>query len=273
MTDQDRGAYTPPTDAPLSFDARQPVRGSRPVPITLIISAFVLILLVVAIVVFYRSGVRQAGQAPQAVGTPVGAIKSPAPADAQPVDPAAGLQIYKSEGGDAATAPAPTFTAPPEQPQARPEPAPPAAAPTAAVASAQPLPPPKAAASVGLKPAQAAPPPAAKPAPAPLPKALPPAPAVRTPPPAPKPAPAATAGGSFGVQIGAFSSQAQADDGFRAAAAISPSAVTGKGKRVEPVQKGAATLYRTTVTGFGSRADAQAFCNQLKAAGKSCFVK
>jgi hypothetical protein len=62
MTDQDRGAYTPPTDAPLSFDARQPVRGSRPAPFTLIASGFILILLVAAIVLFYRTGVRQAGQ-------------------------------------------------------------------------------------------------------------------------------------------------------------------------------------------------------------------
>jgi cytoskeletal protein RodZ len=285
MSDQDRGAYTPPTDAPLSFDARQPVRGSRPVPITLIISAFVLVLLVVAIVVFYRSGVREAGQAPQAVGTPVGAIKTPPPADAQPADPAAGLQIYRSENGAEAPAAAPSFAAPPEQPQARPV-APPTPAPTApvqaapvAAAAPQLLPPAKPAAAAGLKPAQpTAPPPPPKPAPtakiAP-PKATPaPAPAPKAaaaPAPAPKAAPSPA--GAAGVQIGAFSSPAQADEGFRAAAAIAPAAMTGKGKRVEPVQKGSATLYRTTVTGFASRADAQAFCDKLKAAGKSCFVK
>ena len=44
MSDPHRGAYTPPTDAPLSFDARQPVRGARPLPMTLIISAVVLTL-------------------------------------------------------------------------------------------------------------------------------------------------------------------------------------------------------------------------------------
>ena len=37
MSDHDRGAYTPPTDAPLSFDARQPVRGARPAPMMLMI--------------------------------------------------------------------------------------------------------------------------------------------------------------------------------------------------------------------------------------------
>ena len=40
MSEFDRGAYTPQTDSPLSFDARVPRRGGgRPVPMTLIISA------------------------------------------------------------------------------------------------------------------------------------------------------------------------------------------------------------------------------------------
>ncbi|HEY9219796.1 MAG TPA: SPOR domain-containing protein, partial [Phenylobacterium sp.] len=72
MSDADRGAYTPSTDAPLSFDARQPVRGARPIPFTLIVSALVLIALIAAVFVFYQSGVRQDGAAPQTVGAPVG---------------------------------------------------------------------------------------------------------------------------------------------------------------------------------------------------------
>jgi hypothetical protein len=40
-----------------------------------------------------------------------------------------------------------------------------------------------------------------------------------------------------------------------------------------PVQKDGATLYRTSVTGFASRAEAQTFCERLKGAGKACFVK
>ena len=47
----------------------------------------------------------------------------------------------------------------------------------------------------------------------------------------------------------------------------------GKGKSVERVDKDGKTLFRTQVTGFGSRADATAFCEKLKAAGKACFVK
>ena len=37
MSEHDRGAYTPPTDEPLSFDARRP-QGRRPMPMTLVAS-------------------------------------------------------------------------------------------------------------------------------------------------------------------------------------------------------------------------------------------
>ena len=75
------------------------------------------------------------------------------------------------------------------------------------------------------------------------------------------------------MQIGAFSSQALADSEWNKAVAVAPGAAAGKGKKVEAVQKGTSTLYRTQVTGFASRTDAAAFCDKLKAAGKSCFVK
>ena len=81
------------------------------------------------------------------------------------------------------------------------------------------------------------------------------------------------AGGVAAVQIGAFSSQALADSEWTKAVAVAPGAAAGKGKKVETVEKNGATLYRTQVTGFSSRADAAAFCDKLKAAGKSCFVK
>lgn len=267
MSDPDRGAYTPPTDAPLSFDARQPVRGSRPAPMMLIVSAVVLLLLVVAIVLFYRSGVREAGAPPQTVGAPVGDMKGAPPAEAQPVDPAAGLQIYQSQDGEAPPA-APNFTPPPEEPQLRPAPAvvapPPKAAPTTPIQAAPAQLPPAAPAPA---PKAATPPPAKATTPAPK-AAAPVAPPAKatTPAPAPK---AAT--GAAAVQIGAVSSQALADKAYADAVAIAGGG--GKSKRVEAIQKDGSTLYRTQVTGFGSRADAQAFCDRLKAAGKSCFVK
>ena len=262
MTDADRGAYTPSTDAPLSFDARQPVRGARPVPFTLIISGLVLIALVAAIYVFYQGGVRQAGEAPQTVGAPVGDLRGAAPAEQAAVDPAAGLQIYRTDAGEA-PAGEPRFAPPPEQPAPRPvavEP-PPAAAPTTPVTS-QPV----------------ALPPAPKPA-APAPVALAPKPASQTapaapkvavaPPPAPKTAPApAAGGGSAVVQIGAFASRELAQAELAKVAGVSGNP---GGRSIEPAP--GKPLFRAAVTGFSSRADAQSFCGALKASGKQCFVR
>jgi hypothetical protein len=294
MSEHERGAYTPPTEASLTFDARQPVRGASPIPFTLIISVLVLLGLAAAIFVFYRSGVRQAGQPPQAVGAPVEGMKAPPPSEAQPQDPAAGLQIYKTEGDQPYSPGQKTvhFAPPPETPEARPQPGAPAvvvtpmapAAPAAPAPTlrpsipAQPLAPPTPAPAP--KAATPPPPPPAAKAETPAPKAAPPAPAkpaaVKPAPPKPapaKPAPVAKAAGVAAVQIGAFSSQALADKGWNDAAAIAPGHAAGKGKSVEKVEKDGHTLFRTQVTGFASRADATAFCAKLKAAGKACFVK
>jgi len=258
MSNPDRGAYTPPTDAPLSFDARQPVRGARPLPTALIISAVVLIVLVAAIVVVYRSGVRQSGQAPQAVGEPVGEMKAPAPAAEQPRDPAAGLVIYQSEAGDPPPE-SPNFVPAPEAPQPRNVPVVTQAAPPAPVAA---LPAAPVVAEPVLKPTVVAP----------KPKPVTPVAPVEAKAPTVTPAPAAS-GGAAVVQIGAFSSNALADKGWNDAVAIAPGAAAGKGKKVEAVQVGSSTLYRTQVTGFASKALASQFCDKLKAAGKQCFVK
>jgi len=280
MSDHDRGAYTPPTEGPLAFEARQPVRGARPFPLTLVVSVLVLLGLAAAIFVFYRSGVRQAAGPPQAVGTPVGGLKAPAPADAQPQDAAAGLEIYRSESGQPPQmVPAqPQFTPPPEQPQARPQPGPPVVITPAPAPTAQALPPAKAS-EPALRPAQNAPPPAAAPKAATPPAKAAPAekPAEKPKPPvekpvAQKPAEKAVAGGAA-VQIGAVSSPALADKTWNDAVAVSPGLAAGKGKGVEKVDKDGKTLYRTSVTGFASKADAAAFCAKLKAAGKACFVK
>lgn len=289
MSDHERGAYTPPTDAPLSFDARQPVRGSRPMPFALIISILVLVGLAAAIFFFYRYGARQAGQPPQAVGAPVVGMKAPPPPEAQPQDPAAGLQIYKTEGAKPSDAITPQFTPPPEQPQTRAQ----APAPKVVVTTAAPLAPATPSAPApALRPSIPAQPPAPStpaqpatpkpaPTPAPTPKVEKPVAAAAAPPSpkpaavkaAPAPAPAATTGGAAAVQIGAFSSQALADKGWNDAAAIAPGPAAGKGKSVEKVDVNGKTLFRTQVTGFASRADAAAFCDKLKAAGKACFVK
>ncbi len=270
MSDPHRGAYTPPTDAPLSFDARQPVRGARPLPMTLIISAVVLVTLVVAVVMIYRGGVRGPNEPPQAVGTEVAQMKTPPAAGSQPQDPAAGLQIYHNEEPQ----PSATFAAPPETPQARPTaPLPTAPVQTAALPPAKPAP-------TASQPAT----PAARPAPTieslataanqkPVvaqPKAVQLAAAT----PAPAAAkPVATASGPASVQIGALSSPALADKAWIEATRLAPGLAAGKGKKVEAVDKNGTTLYRTSVTGFASREAAKAFCEAISASGKSCFVK
>lgn len=268
MTDHDRrGAYTPPTDEPLHFDARRPRSSGGTPPTTLLVSAVILLVLVGGAFAYYRSGIRHDGQAPAVVGTPVGG-KAAAPQDEQPQDPAAGLQVYNSETPQAA-APAPTLAPAPEEPLPRIAPR----QATAPVAEAT-LPPAPAAAATET----------AKPAPKPLPvkpapkveevaSAAPPAKAPASSAAPAKPAKTASATGAALVQIGAFSSNAQADKGWNDAARVSPGKMLGKGKKVETVDKDGHTLYRTFVTGFASRDDASAFCDDLKAAGKSCIVR
>ncbi|MGZ3273077.1 MAG: SPOR domain-containing protein [Caulobacteraceae bacterium] len=303
MSDHDRGAYTPHHDAPLSFDARKS-RGRRAFPTTLLISLVILVGLGVAIFMFYRSGVRGAGEAPVPVGTPVGEIKSPPPTQAQQQEPGQGLQIYKSESGAPAAPGATTFAPPPEQPQARPA-APVAAQPIAPV-TAQPAPV-AAAPAPPPAPVAAAPAPAPKPAPAqvvtaapvkpvpvqPAPKAA--APVVKTPqkdevgalldkadasktasPKAAAPAkaePVIAHGGAAIVQFGAFSSAELASSEWTKLHAAYPSEMSGKGKLVESVQRDGKTLFRGAVSGFTAKTDAVAFCAKLKADGRACIVK
>lgn len=259
MSDPDRGAYTPPTDSPLTFDARRPVRSGGPNSSTLMISAIILVVLVAGAGFWlYKDGQRGANDEPQPVGAVVAEVKAPPPVQAQPEDESAGLQIYKQD--DLAEA-EPTFAPAPEAVQPRPAP------------QARPTVPVQTAALKPTLPAGAAParPVVATPQPTQV--------AVVTPKPAaPKPAampavPPKSAGGSAMVQIGAFSSEALADRGWTDAASVAPGLAAGKGKQVEAIDKDGKTLFRTSVTGFSTRAEAQTFCERLKGAGKSCFVK
>jgi cell division protein FtsN len=254
MTQQDRGAYTPQTDAPLAFDARAPRGGHRPLPMALIASGVVLLVMIAAVVMYYRSGVRPAGAAPQTVGEPVVAVRTPPPANAQPADPAVDLDVYASQNVPA-TPTAPAFAPAPEQPAPRPAPQPGLKVQTVDPSAIHPVP-----AQPAPRVAAAAP---AAPAPAPAVKA----------PAAPVATATAAAAGAM-VQIGAYSSAALADKGYSDVAAAFPGPMGGKSKRVEPVARaGQATLYRGLIGGFASRADAQAFCDTLKASGRTCLVR
>jgi hypothetical protein len=245
---RDRGAYTPPTDDDLpfsrdrGFDARRTPAPKAP-PLTLIVSGVVLLILIIAVVLFYRSGLRASTDVPPAVGSPVANLKVEAPVDAQPVDAEAGIDVYRNDAGT--TAAAPTFTPPPEEVQPRPAP--------------RPLPP----VATTLPPApRTATPPAPRPAaPVVAPAAATPAPAV------------STATGSSAVQIGAFSSTAVADREFAAIAARYPQFSRGSAKRVQEVTAAnGTTVYRTTFTGL-SRERAQAFCAAIHAGGGDCLVR
>jgi outer membrane biosynthesis protein TonB len=270
VTDIDRGAYAPQIDSPLTFDARSPRGASKPVPFTLIFSGVVLLALIAAVVLFYRGGVREAGQAPQTVGEPVVAMREAAPAEAEPADPAESLDVYV-ERGEVASADAietpPAFAPPPEQPQPRPAPKPaPAPVQVAQAPVIKPTPPaplrpaqPTTAASPPTQTAQAA---TAAPRPTPVPTSAPATPTTT----------AAAAGGGWGVQIGAFASTAIADAQFAQVTGANPSLASGKAKVVQAVPVNGATLYRTIVAGF-SREQAAAFCSQLKAQGRDCIVK
>ena len=272
MSDHDRGAYTPQTDAPLAFDARAPRGGRKPLPMALIGSGVVLLVLVAGVGMYYRSGVRPSGGAPVTVGQPVEAIKAAPSANqiAQEADPAAKLDVYGANGAPVA----PAFAPPPEAPKPRPAPSLTVQTVDTAPVHVVPGAPAKPATVAVAPPAPAATPTAPKPAvvaAAPAPK-----PAVVATAPAPKPAVPGTAPAASGgtlVQIGAYSSAALADKGWSDLAKAFPSPMSGKSKRVEPLERDGKTLYRTSVSGWGSKAQAEAFCAQMKAAGRACLVK
>jgi len=236
---RDRGAYTPPTDDDLPFDrqgydARRPVRGggSKAPPLTLMISAAVLVAMIVAVLLLKPWETRSAEDAPPVVGTRVTEMKGPAPVDAQPVDPAEGIEVYAE--AEVPTSP-PTFAPPPEEVQPRPAPAP----------------------------VESAPLPAARPAPA--------APAPASAEKAEAAAPAA--GGTAGVQIGAFSTPTLAQSEYNRVVGRYSQFTEGATRRIQEVTaSNGSTVYRTTVSGL-SREQATGLCNAIKASGGDCIVR
>lgn len=275
MSQNDRGAYTPQTDAPLAFDARAPRGGRRPLPMALIGSAAVLLVLVIAVVMYYQSGVRKPGSGAANVGDPVGVVKTAPAANAQGAgqDPFSNLDVYASQNVPSGAAPAATLAPPPETPQPRPAPAPGLKVQTVEASQVHAVP--GSVATPATAPANDAARAAAAPAAPPVKVAVAPPPPAPTAPPAVKPptnAPVAPGGAM--VQIGAFSSTALADKDYGDIAAKFPGPMAGKSKRVEIVaREGAPSLYRGLIAGFANREAATAFCNALKAAGRNCLVK
>jgi len=301
MTEQDRGAYTPQTDAPLAFDARYSRGyGDRPIPWTLVISGVVLVTLVAALAFFYRDGFRHAGQTPAVVGAPVADTKAPPSDQASAADPAAGLQVYKAEatpaheGGPPVSA---TLAPAPEAPTARPVTAAPiddaklrpAQADVSAQTAAAPPPPAvvaKTAAPVAAPKAEAPKTITVKTVPAKADKAVVASATTADVKPAkvaalkaaktaaqPKALDAAIPAGAPVAQIGAFSSQALAMKGWSDVATLMPGQMAGKTRKVEVATVNGKTFYRGFVGGFASKSAAESFCASLQAAGKGCMVK
>lgn len=85
------------------------------------------------------------------------------------------------------------------------------------------------------------------------------------------PSPAAAPGG-VGVQVGAYSSKAQAEAGWTRLVAQSNGALSGVSHRVLMGTADIGTIYRLQAVA-GDRASATALCTRLKAAGIACQVK
>ncbi|CAN5344989.1 cell division protein FtsN [soil metagenome] len=260
MSDGERGPYTPQgqREAPLQFDARGP-RDAKPMPMALIASAAVLVVLVGAVAMAYLGGGSKTDAAGKPVGDRVLVMKTPPAPGANPApDPNAKLEVFSDH-----PAAAPTFAAAPEAPAPRP--------PARLTLQAQALPPVRIASAESTTTITATT--TTRPAPAQV------APAAATNlstarPMTPKPnttAAAPATAGSVGVQIGAFSSRALAEKGYADVGKLV--STSGRGKRIEAVERGDSTLYRTTVTGFADRDAAKAFCAGLSAKGHACIVK
>jgi outer membrane biosynthesis protein TonB len=158
--------------------------------------------------------------------------------------------------------PLPSAPSPTPAPAAAPQPEPPSPRPTLDVPS--PVAPPAVApppVEAPREPQSAAPPPPAKPAASPAPS------------PAPVPMEPRPTAGSYVVQLGAFPSEALAEQTWTAASARLASVVDGRPHRIDRVEVDGRQVFRLLTTGFASSAEAQIFCRRLKSAGQDCFVR
>ena len=240
--DPERGPYTPRNDDDLpfdrsGFDARGHGGGRPPLPLTLMISAGVLLILIIAVVLFYRAGGRDPGATPPVIEGAEG-VATTAPETAE--GEAGGAQIEVFDPLDEQIEGAP----PPQAPGQRPPPL------TNETQPVAPTTPPRAETPTAIEP-RPTPPPA-------RPQAQP---------------PAAAAGGGSAVQIVAFSTGQAAERAYADVAAAFPQFAAGRTRGIQRVTTSdGRTVYRTTVQGF-SAPEARAFCGALRAAARDCLVQ
>ena len=81
------------------------------------------------------------------------------------------------------------------------------------------------------------------------------------------------AGGSAGVQIGAFSTPSLAEREYNTIVGRYPQLTEGGSRRVQEVTaSNGSTVYRTTVTGL-SQEQARALCGAIRASGGDCILR
>jgi cell division protein FtsN len=307
MPNYERGAYEP-SDEVRVFDGaedEEDEEGSR-LPLLIVMALLVLAAFGGVVWLAYERGVASGRTEPRLLTAEQGPAKVAPSSPGGTESPYKGLKVYDQPASnnedadnedtvvkppqDETAKPAPSVTAMKpvtEAPAARPAVTvqAPAAKPTAMALTQPPVLP-------AAKPVEK---PVAKPAPAPSVAATPkPAPATTVtalPPPAkPKPvetaaaapaetapaapAPAATAsGGGYVLQIGAYKSQAEADDSWKTYQAKHSALLSGFSPNVKQVDLGdKGVWYRLRVGGFSDKDAASALCDKLKADGGNCFL-
>jgi len=180
--------------------------------------------------------------------------------DGAPSNPVASSEVRPATP-PAAAAPAPAPAKPQPQPEVKaPAPLkPPASAPVrAATAVTQPGP-------VALVPPPAAKPPAAAPAPAPKPVVT------AAPPVSAGAIPVFAAGGAWFAQIASTSSEAGALEEWGRRAKSWPDLFSSAERSIQTADVNGQTRYRLRVGAFASKADATAYCAEVKARGGNCL--
>jgi cell division protein FtsN len=286
MPSFERGVYEPKSDDVRVFDEDEQdidEEGSR-LPLLIVIALLVLAAFGGVVWLAYSQGVQRGrADAPRMIVAATGPTKEAA---AEPSDATRSLKIYQQPApADDETDNAP----PPPSEAAKPAATPMAvkpkvAAPVVAKPGTSASKPETKPAATAMKPAQTEPKPVVtksvetkpaetKPVTKPVETAALPPPAGATAAPAEtKPVEAASAGGAYVLQIGAYKSQEDADTAWKSFKSKHPIA-GGYSEDVRKADLGdKGTWYRLRIGSFGDKAAASSFCDKLKADGGSCLI-
>lgn len=248
--EEDRGTYAPPTEDHLAYESRRPPAREQ-APITLIVSGIFLVILLIAVVLFYNSNMSQRKVVPE-VGTDLGDYKGVQIDEAKPLTDQDLTDVTGlNDQGPTHLAPKTDLPEVREQTSSAPE--------TTPVIRDVPL--------SQQTPVQTSPV-VEKPQPSPISQAPNSASSKPT---TKATAPVVTSG--YAVQIGAFGSKEAADSQYNKLASSYGLFLDGTGKKVEKVDVNGTAYFRTSFVGFASKDKATAFCQALKSSGRDCIVR